>query len=101
MSRPPALLSARARAREDDVSADGDERPTRVRYGVLAFLAAMTFVLYLDRVCINQAAPDHQERAGDLGDAEGDSSSGRSPWPMPSSRFRPGGGATATARGAS
>jgi len=28
-----------------------------VRYGVLAFLAAMTFVLYLDRACINQAAP--------------------------------------------
>ena len=33
------------------------ERPTRVRYGVLAFLAAMTFILYLDRSCINQAAP--------------------------------------------
>ena len=24
---------------------------------VLAFLAAMTFILYLDRACINQAAP--------------------------------------------
>jgi MFS transporter, ACS family, glucarate transporter len=33
------------------------ESPTRVRYVVLAFLAAMTFVLYLDRACINQAAP--------------------------------------------
>ncbi len=33
------------------------ERPTRVRYVVLAFLAAMTFILYLDRTCINQAAP--------------------------------------------
>jgi MFS family permease len=33
------------------------ERPTTVRYGVLAFLAAMTFILYLDRACINQAAP--------------------------------------------
>ena len=33
------------------------ERPTRVRYAVLAFLAAMTIVLYLDRVCIGQAAP--------------------------------------------
>lgn len=31
--------------------------PTRVRYGVLAFLAAMTFVLYLDRACIGQALP--------------------------------------------
>ncbi len=36
---------------------DPPERPTRVRYGVLGFLAAMTFVLYLDRVCIGQAAP--------------------------------------------
>jgi len=32
------------------------ERPTRVRYGVLGFLAAMTFVLYLDRLCIGQSA---------------------------------------------
>jgi sugar phosphate permease len=36
---------------------DQGERPTRVRYGVIAFLAAMTFVLYLDRACIGQAAP--------------------------------------------
>ncbi len=36
---------------------DPASRPTRVRYRVLAFLAAMTFVLYLDRVCIGQAAP--------------------------------------------
>jgi MFS family permease len=34
--------------------------PTRVRYGVLGFLAAMTFVLYLDRLCIGQALPDIQ-----------------------------------------
>jgi MFS transporter, ACS family, glucarate transporter len=34
-----------------------DEQPTKVRYAVLAFLAAMTFILYLDRSCINQAAP--------------------------------------------
>ena len=31
--------------------------PSRVRYGVVAFLAVMTFVLYLDRTCIGQAAP--------------------------------------------
>jgi ACS family glucarate transporter-like MFS transporter len=37
------------------------EHPTAVRYGVLGFLAAMTFVLYLDRVCIGQAAPQIQE----------------------------------------
>jgi len=35
---------------------DLSQRPTRVRYGVLGFLAAMTFVLYLDRVCIGQSA---------------------------------------------
>ena len=28
---------------------------SRVRYGVLAFLASLTFILYLDRVCISQA----------------------------------------------
>jgi len=32
------------------------QRPTKVRYGVLGFLAAMTFVLYLDRVCLGQSA---------------------------------------------
>ncbi len=36
---------------------DATAEPTRVRYGVLAFLAVMTFVLYLDRTCIGQAAP--------------------------------------------
>ncbi len=36
---------------------DPSGHPTRVRYRVLAFLAAMTFILYLDRACINQAAP--------------------------------------------
>ena len=35
-----------------------------MRYGVLAFLAAMTFVLYLDRVCIGQAAPVIQKELG-------------------------------------
>ena len=32
-----------------------------MRYRVLGFLAAMTFVLYLDRVCIGQAAPQIQK----------------------------------------
>jgi MFS family permease len=31
--------------------------PTRVRYGVLTFLCALTFILYLDRLCISIAAP--------------------------------------------
>jgi MFS transporter, ACS family, glucarate transporter len=44
--------------------ADLGEQPTRVRYGVLAFLAAMTFILYLDRSCINQAAPIIKKELG-------------------------------------
>ncbi len=40
------------------------EAPTRVRYGVLAFLAAMTFILYLDRVCMGQAGPAIQKELG-------------------------------------
>ncbi|WP_165235805.1 MFS transporter [Aquisphaera insulae] len=39
-------------------------RPTSVRLGVLGFLAAMTFVLYLDRLCIGQAAPLIQRELG-------------------------------------
>jgi MFS family permease len=34
-----------------------DAVPTRARYGVLGFLCSLSFVLYLDRVCIGQAAP--------------------------------------------
>jgi MFS family permease len=30
--------------------------PTRVRYGVLAYLCALSFILYIDRVCIGKAA---------------------------------------------
>ncbi len=30
--------------------------PTRVRYGVLGYLCSLSFVLYIDRVCIGQAA---------------------------------------------
>jgi len=43
---------------------DLGEGPTRVRYGVLAFLAAMAFILYLDRACINQAAPIIKQELG-------------------------------------
>ncbi|MFM9965566.1 MAG: MFS transporter [Planctomycetaceae bacterium] len=31
------------------------ERPSNVRYGVLAFLCVLTLILYLDRLCIGQA----------------------------------------------
>jgi MFS transporter, ACS family, glucarate transporter len=43
---------------------DLGESPTRVRYGVLAFLAAMAFILYLDRACISQAAPIIKQELG-------------------------------------
>src|SRR5262245_13388958 len=39
-------------------------RPTRVRYGPLAFLCALCFVLYIDRVCISQAAESMQDELG-------------------------------------
>jgi MFS family permease len=38
--------------------------PTRVRYIVLAFLCAMAFVLYLDRVCIAQALKPMKDEFG-------------------------------------
>lgn len=31
------------------------ERPTKVRYGVLAFLCVLALILYVDRICISQA----------------------------------------------
>jgi MFS family permease len=42
-------------------SSSNFEQPTQVRYGVLALLCALAFVLYLDRVCISQAAVSIQE----------------------------------------
>ncbi|HZT80404.1 MAG TPA: MFS transporter, partial [Gemmataceae bacterium] len=33
------------------------QKPTRVRYGVLAFVCALSMITYLDRVCIASAAP--------------------------------------------
>jgi MFS family permease len=37
------------------------QSPTRIRYGVLAFLCALAFVLYLDRLCMGTAAPRIQK----------------------------------------
>lgn len=39
-------------------------RPTRVRYGVLAMLLLLSIITYLDRVCINSAAPAMREDLG-------------------------------------
>jgi MFS family permease len=40
------------------------ERPTAVRYGVLAWLCSLSMITYIDRVCIMQVAPDMQESLG-------------------------------------
>ena len=49
----------------DDLSpGNGPEQPTRVRYGVLAFLCALAFVLYIDRICISKAAPQIEAELG-------------------------------------
>jgi MFS family permease len=42
-------------------------RPTRVRYGVLAFACALSMITYLDRVCMGTVAP-HIQKEFDLGD---------------------------------
>lgn len=63
MSDPPSL-STGALADPEAPPFDSSEQPTWVRYRVLAFLAAMTFILYLDRSCINQAAPKIKDELG-------------------------------------
>ncbi len=40
------------------------EPPTRTRYGVLGFLCSLSFVLYLDRVCIGKAVVSIQNDLG-------------------------------------
>src|SRR5436305_2353896 len=39
-------------------------RPTRVRYGVLAFCGVLSMVTYLDRVCFGKVAPYIQGEFG-------------------------------------
>jgi sugar phosphate permease len=40
------------------------ERPTKVRYCVLALLCLLAFILYVDRICLGQAAKDIREELG-------------------------------------
>ncbi|MCE9533242.1 MAG: MFS transporter [Planctomycetes bacterium] len=40
------------------------ERPTAYRFAVLTYLCLLTFILYLDRVCIGQAGPAIQREMG-------------------------------------
>ncbi len=42
---------------QDQWPGEPSERPTRVRHGVLTLLCLLTFILYLDRICISQAVP--------------------------------------------
>ncbi len=41
-----------------------DSRPTRVRYGVMAYLCSLAFILYVDRVCIGQAGTSMKRDLG-------------------------------------
>src|SRR2546422_8714432 len=43
---------------------DPPRRPTHVRYGVMAFLCALSFLTYFDRVCIVRAQGDIQRDLG-------------------------------------
>ena len=61
MADEPAVVTPIESDEASALAAATVERPTWVRYRVLGFLAAMTFVLYLDRVCIGQAAPQIQQ----------------------------------------
>ena len=51
---------------DDSLAAD---KPTTIRYTILVLLASMAFILYLDRVCIGQAAPSIQQEL-ELSDEE-------------------------------
>lgn len=42
-------------------SASNADQPTNVRFKVLAYLCGVTFILYLDRMCIGKAAPFIQD----------------------------------------
>lgn len=50
-----------------------NERPTRARYGVLAFVCSLAMITYLDRVCFGAVAPILVEELGlsGIGDLKG------------------------------
>src|SRR5688572_29134245 len=45
-------------------TADVSDPPTRVRYRVLAMLCLLSFILYLDRICISQAVTAIRDELG-------------------------------------
>jgi MFS family permease len=60
-----AVQLAPARRKPDVLRQRGPEaEPTRVRYGVLAYLCSLSFILYIDRSCIGKAAPSMQNDLG-------------------------------------
>jgi ACS family glucarate transporter-like MFS transporter len=54
---PRAALTLEPMGDPSASSGPADEKPTRVRFGVLVYLCLLALVLYLDRVCISQAGP--------------------------------------------
>lgn len=45
-------------------TAEGSERPTMARHGVMGFLCVLAFITYFDRVCIARARPEIQRDLG-------------------------------------
>ena len=65
VSAPTAPPPQAAPAAPDVVSYESaGQRPTHVRYGVMAFLCALSFLTYFDRVCIMRAQGDIQRDLG-------------------------------------
>ena len=56
--QPPEFRSTETPSPE---SSENLMRPSNTRFGVLAFLCSMAFILYLDRICFGQAATQIQE----------------------------------------
>jgi MFS family permease len=54
-------MSFPRRAADERITLAPSDRPTRARLIVLAFLCSLSFVLYLDRICMSQAVVPIQE----------------------------------------
>jgi len=63
MTHPPSVAITED-SRPPEVSNNSIPAPTRVRYGVLAFLCTLALLLYIDRVCIGQAADSIEKEFG-------------------------------------
>jgi MFS family permease len=58
------MISPRTPPLDPDVPPAKREPPTQARFVVLAFLCALAFVLYLDRICMGQAVGPIQDELG-------------------------------------